>query len=523
MNVVFIADLFKENLIGGAELNDSVLINYLSNNGFNVIKAHSTAVTEEMILENDLFLISNFTQLSERLKQMIMLKKYIIYEHDHKYIKTRNPSNYPNFLAPKTQIINRDFYAKAHKVVVLSKICKEVIEKNLQINNVISIGCSLWSKEKLDYIESITDTEKIDKYCVLNSSNSIKGTKEAIQLCELKDLDYELVGNLPEKEMLLELSKYKYFVFLPQVLETLSRITVEAKMLNCKVLTKSQMLGAASEDWFKLSGKELISTIRQKVDAALNTFVEILNEEKDITVILNCYRRPEYLQKQIDSLKSQTIKPKQIWIWVNHHEDNESVDFSQYDVDRVIKNDFNWKFYGRFAGAMLAETKYIALFDDDTIPGTKWFENCLNTIEQTPGILGGAGVLLKEDKYYGHERTGWSAQNSTTAEVDLVGHAWFFEKDWLKYLWMEKPFTWENGEDIQFSYTAQKYGNIKTYCPPHPPEEKELHSSLMGYELGVDAKATSNSRNHEVFYAQRDACVKNAIINGWQPVYKRNK
>ena len=86
---------------------------------------------------------------------------------------------------------------------------------------------------------------------------------------------------------------------------------------------------------------------------------------------------------------------------------------------------------------------------------------------------------------------------------------------------MEKPFTWENGEDIQFSYMAQKYGGVMTYCPPHPESDIEMHSSLHGYEMGVDKKASSNSRNHLVFYAQRDACVKNAIINGWKPIFKR--
>ena len=523
MKVVFIADLFKENLIGGAELNDSVLIEHLTKSGFDVIKVASVNITEDIILNNELFLISNFTQLSERTKQMIMLKKYIIYEHDHKYIRSRNPSIYPDFRAPEKEIINKEFYANAHKVVVLSSICKEIIEKNLNIDNVINIGCSLWSTKKLDFIESINKADKIDKYCILAGDNPIKGTQPAINLCESKNLEYDLIRSLPEKELLVELSKYKYFVFLPQVLETLSRITVEAKMLNCKVMTKSHMLGAASEEWFKLSGDELISAIRNKVNSALQMFVEILSEDKDITVILNCYRRPEYLQHQIDSIRKQTVQPKQIWIWVNHHSDNENIDFTQFNVDRVIKNDYNWKFYGRFAGAMLADTKYIALFDDDTIPGTSWFENCVNTMKVTPGILGGAGVLLKDERYYGHSRTGWSALNEKTTEVDLVGHAWFFEKEWLKYLWMEKPFTWNNGEDIQFSYTAQKYGNIKTYCPPHPSSNKELHSSLQGYELGVDSKATSNSRNHEVFYAQRDACVKNAIINGWKPVYKRNK
>ena len=81
---------------------------------------------------------------------------------------------------------------------------------------------------------------------------------------------------------------------------------------------------------------------------------------------------------------------------------------------------------------------------------------------------------------------------------------------------MEPPFTWENGEDIQFSYCAQKYGNIKTYCPPHPKNDKEFFSSTKGYELGTDSKATSTARNHKIFYPQRNACVKNAIKNGWK-------
>ena len=154
-------------------------------------------------------------------------------------------------------------------------------------------------------------------------------------------------------------------------------------------------------------------------------------------------------------------------MWVNAHEDNEGFDFSALDVDRVFYNDYNWKFYGRFAAALLADTKYVAVFDDDTIPGPKWFQNCLDTMTTHRGILGSAGVILHDSKLYmRHERCGWPTQNIETTQVDLVGHAWFFERDWLQYLWKEKPFTWDNGEDIQFSYLAQKHGGIQTYCPP---------------------------------------------------------
>jgi hypothetical protein len=170
---------------------------------------------------------------------------------------------------------------------------------------------------------------------------------------------------------------------------------------------------------------------------------------------------------------------------------------------------------------MMARTKYVALFDDDTIPGPNWFKNCHETNKTHNGILVGNGISVHSDKYVGRTLVGWTTQNEEVIEVDLGGHAWFFESDWLKYLWMEEPFTLENGEDIQFSYCAQKYGNIRTYCPPHPKNDITMFSSLNGYEMGVDNVASSNNRKHAQFYAQRNACVKNATLKGWQPVYTR--
>ena len=245
-----------------------------------------------------------------------------------------------------------------------------------------------------------------------------------------------------------------------------------------------------------------------------------------ISVILNVYKRPYSLEKQIESILNQSVKvnPENIHVWYNTPEDGTEHLLPKNKKIKTYKCNYNTKFFGRFTLPLLCKTPYVAMFDDDIICGKDWFKNCLETIEVEDAILGGSGVLLQGKQYQPNSKVGWNGnRNGSPIEVDLVGHAWFFEKEWLKYLWMEKPFTWNNGEDIQFSYTAQKYGNIKTYCPPHPSSNKELHSSLQGYELGVDSKATSNSRNHEVFYAQRDACVKNAIINGWKPVYKRNK
>lgn len=527
--VIFIADFFRKDLLGGAESNDSVLISRLESKGFRIEKIRSTSVSPELILKNKdkNFIISNFVGLSkDSIDSLINSEcKYTIYEHDHKYVSSRDPSVFANYDVPESKIINKRFYECAHSVVVLSNICKEVIEKNLKLTNVHSIGCSLWAKEKFSLLRDLAKNKKADTV-VLQSNNPTKGTSAAENVCKSKNIEYKLISSPDEKQFLTMLSKAERLVFIPQVLETFCRLVAEAKMLGCKVLTKTNLLGFASEECFSLSGEELINEMSKRVDAAVELFVKILKEESidspdNITTILNCYRRPHLLKQQIDAIKNQTVQSDEIWIWVNDSEENRNYDFEELKGVKVFKCDHNWKFYGRFAAAMLADTKYVAMFDDDTMPGEKWFENCTSTMKTNPGILGGVGCLISGNKYYGHQRVGWSNPNDETVEVDLVGHAWFFKREHLQYLWREKPQTWDNGEDIQFSYLAQKYGNIRTFVPPHPKEDKSMFSSLQGFELGVDDVATSNSRNHEVFYKQRDDCVGNAILNGWKPVRSR--
>ena len=395
------------------------------------------------------------------------------------------------------------------------------MQQNLKIDNVVSLSCSLWSKEQLDYIRSCV-CEKNDRAYVMNDENPIKGAEKSIKLCEQKNIPYDAIGKLPYEEFIKKLAKYDKFVFFPKTLESFSRVILEARMLGCKLLTNN-LNSCTHEEWFKkYKGTELIDFVDKQRDLVVEKILNSVNKkeetkEGDITVILNCYRRPYNLKMQVDALKSQSIKPKQIWLWINHHDDNKDFDPSTLGVDRVFKNDYNWKFYGRFAAALLADTEYIAIYDDDTIPGKNWHKNCLETMKTHEGILGSAGIILKGNRYVNHDRCGWPTQNKEVTEVDLVGHSWFFKREWLRYLWQEKPTTWDNGEDIQFGFMAKIHGGIPTYCPPHPPEDKTLHGSILGNELGIDSKATSTNSavSHQQFFSERDVCVQTGLKKGW--------
>lgn len=531
--LVYITDFFVNDIKGGAEICDDVLLNKLSKNNVEIIKFRSNEITSNDIhnyaKSNFTFLISNFINLSEENKKILQvyINKYSIIEHDHKYLITRNPAYYQNFIAPNEHITNKSFYENAKNIFCQSIKHCDVVKQNLNLENIHNLGCSLWSDEQIALLKENYNNEKNNKTIVLKSSNPIKGFFDSIEYCKNNNLQYDILESCEYDDFIVKISKYEKIALFPKSLETFNRTLLEARMLNVKVATNN-LNGCTYEPWFKeYKGISLINFVEQKTNEIVNfvhdkLFNDSVKEQKvgDITVILNCYRRPYNLQMQIEAIKSQSIKPKQIWIWVNDHEDNRNFDFSSIKVDRIFKNDYNWKFYGRFAAALLADTEYISVYDDDTIPGSKWHENCTATMNKTEGILGSAGIILNGSRYVEHNRCGWPTQNEEITEVDLVGHAWFFKREWLQYLWKEKPFTWNNGEDIQFSYMAKVHGNVKTFCPPHPKNDIQMHGSILGNELGIDSKATSNNNSvsHQQFFTERDLCVQNAIRNGWKTV-----
>ena len=206
------------------------------------------------------------------------------------------------------------------------------------------------------------------------------------------------------------------------------------------------------------------------------------DEKPEVTVILTGYKRPQHLEEQLDAVKNQTVKPKEIILWVNGTEFD--LEGKNLDGVTVIKSSRNFGVWARFSCALLANTKYVCVFDDDTIPGNRWLENCCETIKQFDGLLGTIGVVFNEnsDRYDIKYRVGWDNPLNGVYKVDIVGHSWFFKKEWLQYLWKLQPIYEIDeqlvcGEDIGFSCALQKVG-IDTFVPPHPPGHYEFFGSI---------------------------------------------
>lgn len=203
-----------------------------------------------------------------------------------------------------------------------------------------------------------------------------------------------------------------------------------------------------------------------------------------IGVVIGTHARLDVLPQQLESIRSQSIPPTTIRIVHDGPSPPPQIDAP------VVATSKNMGVFLRFFVALDFDTEYIAIFDDDTIPGPRWFENCLNTLNEVRGPVGARGVI-----YLTSERDmaafGWPTPSSEAVEVDVLGHCWFLKKEWLSHYGREPrlPGVTTAGEDYHLSYIVQKYLNMSVWAAPHPPDDRSWWGSLKGYELGNDERA----------------------------------
>lgn len=261
-----VMDFYFSEIQGGAEINAESLVDRFKSDGHEINKIKSSKVNVKFLQENRdfIFIFSNFIHLSEECKQFAINNlTYFVYEQDHKYIKSRNPIKYVNFIAPKEERINIDFYKGAVKVLFLTKLSRDVFQANTDLNNLLNLQSSVWRSDELSFLKKICSNQKNNKIAIMNSSNPIKRRVDCIRLCKKNNWDFELIGDKDFKKFLEKMSKFKKFLFLTGHLETCARVVVEAKMLNLKVITNKKLIGAASEEWYSLTGEELINKMEE--------------------------------------------------------------------------------------------------------------------------------------------------------------------------------------------------------------------------------------------------------------------
>jgi glycosyltransferase involved in cell wall biosynthesis len=325
--IVFISDYFLKEVRGGAEFCNDALIGLLKNQ-YTVNPIKSSLVTPALISENtdSFFIVANFFQLSEESKTALSSCRYAIFEHDHKYIQSNNPVLWANFVAPESQIINKEFFRNAVTTICQSKMHAQILQKNLFLNNVTTFGGNIWTDQQLITLKKNMNTEKVHDHAVLRSNNKNKGMPAAVEFCRQNNLQFHFLEEQPFESFVQSLAKFKTLIFFPQWFESYSRLAIEAKILGCKIITNG-LLGAASEDYFSQSGEELFATIKQNnktiykrwaalIDRNEVDFVDPITVPK-ISIIVPLYKGEKYIEGFLEDMENQTVFEQSELIIIN--------------------------------------------------------------------------------------------------------------------------------------------------------------------------------------------------------------
>ena len=261
---VFVADLFLQDYIGGAELTSDAILELKKEQ---TLQIYSSKVTSDFIYENKdkIWIFGNFASLSlENIILLIKLKvNYSIIEYDFKLCKFRSIEKHESISGCCDCLDTHYgkaiylFFKNAKKTWFMSEKQREVYIQKKYVDYLDSeILSSVFSEKSLQDFKNLITTEKNNKYIILNSSSWIKGTKDCIEYANANNLDYELISNLSYDQMLLKIAKSKGLIFLPKGPDTCPRIVIEAKLLKCDLILNDYVLHK-DEKWFAIDDLEI--------------------------------------------------------------------------------------------------------------------------------------------------------------------------------------------------------------------------------------------------------------------------
>lgn len=219
------------------------------------------------------------------------------------------------------------------------------------------------------------------------------------------------------------------------------------------------------------------------------------NRNPKISVVLNVYKRGQHFERQLEAIRAQTIKPFEILVWENGED---RVPDRLREGLIVASCSENLGVWARFAFALNAKGDFVCVFDDDCIPGDMWFENCIETANETNGLLGTRGLIFSNPRLYSsYQDIGVYGPNDEACEVDIVGHSWFFRRTHLGAFWSQYANRFPAdlaGEDLHFSFAVQQTLGLSTWVPPHPLGSPRKWGALpeVSLSLGNDKAAISN-------------------------------
>lgn len=209
-----------------------------------------------------------------------------------------------------------------------------------------------------------------------------------------------------------------------------------------------------------------------------------------VTAVVSFYRRAWTLPVMVKRLLGSTVPPREIWLvaFASDIEDELEREHRALDTDpevvalrqvlggsappvNFMRGGIHLSYFGRFQVALAAPTPFVAVWDDDTVPGTKLLHTLLHMAHTDVGrgrVIGARGHSFQCPML---QPFAMSARSPIVVEEDVIGGFWFARTEMLRLLFRDRIVSWATSEDSTFCAAVRKYTGQPCLVAPQDPRD----------------------------------------------------
>lgn len=409
-NVVFVADLFIDDYVGGAELTSEAII---SESPYKVMKLKSQDVTMELLQQgmDKYWIFGNFAGLNPQLIPSIVGNlKYSVLEYDYKYCRFRSPEKHAAATNTPCDCHNQmngklisAFYHGADSMWWMSEGQKRHYTDLFPFLSEKSsiVLSSVFSKNTLGTIRALREGikksgEDRKGWIVLGSESWVKGFDDAKKWCEENGKEPEILWNVPYETTLAKLAASEGFVYLPKGKDTCPRMVIEAKLLGC-ALHLNDSVQHKDEEWFATDDLESIEEYLYAAPALFwNAIRSMMDYVPRISGYLTTYNCVAQNYPFAESIKSMLGFCNEVVVVDGGSTDGTWEKLNEWAAEesklvlRQIVRDWNHPRFAVFDGAQKAEARalctgdFLWQMDSDEVVHENDYEKIKNIVKKFP-------------------------------------------------------------------------------------------------------------------------------------------
>jgi glycosyltransferase involved in cell wall biosynthesis len=407
-DIVFVADMFVEDYVGGGELTSEALIQACP---LNVFKLHSKDVTMKTLESGHkkYWIFGNFSGMDIQLIPTAVANlNYSILEYDYKFCKYRSVEKHLEIEQKECdcheqmhgKLMSAFFYGAKSLWFMSEKQQSRYFERfpflKERENWVLS---SVFDDQFFITVKLLREKYKDQTrqgWLVVGSQSWIKGTSAGVKWCKENNKDFKLIQDWPYAKVLEEMAQAEGLVYLPLGGDTCPRVTIEAKLLGCELVLNNNVQHK-DEEWFSID--EMFDTeaylfaARDKFWNSISLTMEWSPKLSGYTTTKNCIES-KYPWKQ--AVQSMLEFCDEVVVVDGGSEDGTWEELENWASDNskliAIKNARNWsdKRFAVYDGLQKAVARshctgdFCWQMDADEVVHENDYQNILNLVKNFP-------------------------------------------------------------------------------------------------------------------------------------------